>query len=67
MPPVACLLGTVVMATGLFLLYGQWLRSEPLQPVLAVASVAVLAALLLVVVMVLQDCWQQQGEQHGGE
>lgn len=37
--------GTVVMSLGLFLLYGRFVRVDLLDPLLAISSVAILAAM----------------------
>jgi hypothetical protein len=46
-------LGTVMMVTGLYLLYGGHQTHETLEPLLASASIIVLVAMLLAMVMVL--------------
>ncbi len=46
-------LGTVMMVTGLYLLYGGHQTHETLEPLLASASIIVLVAMLLIAVMVI--------------
>lgn len=48
-------LGAVVLSAGLFLMYGGFLPRETVDPVLAVASISVLAAMLMMLWMVIRD------------
>ena len=50
--------GVFGMVAGLFLLYGGFVQPTVLEPVLAVSSLAVLAALILMLVMVLVESRQ---------
>jgi hypothetical protein len=56
---VAHQLGVLGMCAGLFLLYGGLLRSEQLEPVLGVASIAVLlgAVLMFFMTATSRDSW----------
>ncbi len=47
-------IGTLVMAVGLFLLYGKFSEPEKLEPFLAAASLAVFAALFIMAVMIVR-------------
>jgi len=44
-------IGTVFMSLGLFLLYGRWMAPAMLEPLLALASIAVLLAAVLMLVL----------------
>lgn len=52
---IAHQLGVLVMSTGLFLLYGGLVPAASLEPILAVASIAVLLGAVLMLRMVLSS------------
>jgi len=51
----------VILAIGLFLLYGSYVPAEKLEPVLAVASIGVLVGMLLMIYMVVKSSVREGG------
>jgi len=51
---VAHQLGTLAVLTGLFLMYGKFVAMDKVEPVLSLGSLAVLAAMILMKVMVIR-------------
>jgi uncharacterized membrane protein len=47
-------LGTLGMVTGLFLLYGQFVEFRTIEPVLAISSIVVLSAMVLMKVQIIR-------------
>ena len=48
-------LGTLFLLTGLFLLYGQFVDAEAIEPVLSIASVVVLVGLILMKILFIRS------------
>jgi putative solute:sodium symporter small subunit len=49
-------LGAAVMSVGLFLLYGNYVALEVIDPVLAISSIAVLVGMVLMAILFAKSC-----------
>lgn len=63
---VAHHLGVVLMVTGLYLLYGGYMPHGRLEPLLATASIIVLVALLLMLIMVIGQSFAARNPERKG-
>lgn len=49
-------LGACIISVGLFLLYGNYIALETIDPILALGSISVLIACILMLIMLIKSC-----------